>query len=381
MLNIDIENLSIIKDSNKEMLNYFNESYMNNLELIQSLKTELFELSVKIEEIEKTKALYSYKNDTKRNLFSPIIGDDVIKNDKQRILNEQLSDLYSAKEALNNRILNIEASLNTLQERLDKLRRANDSINILLDNSGYTSINEASLDTDGFEFIEEPIEITKQPTGYNILMLQEYQNSNIASNLNDNIKQQIINTNHKAEVLNWLLNSDISRAKLTLKEMLNSYGSILNDIDKIISSLNYNLDTKQPIWMMIDNLIMEYRDNHPESVIEANTEYPDYEMNIHPVITINLINILRELLNNVFKHSNANRITLRIYISSHIIDVYINDNGVGISSDYLLTSNWYSGLHRIHQIINLLDGNIKIQGDLISGTNVRFSFPISNVKH
>ncbi len=381
MLNIDIENLSIIKDSNDEMLNYFNESYIDNLELIQALKTELFELSIKIEEIEKTKALYSYKSDTKRNLFSPIINDDNITNNKQRIFDNQLLDLYSAKEALNKRILHIEDSLNILQERLDKLQRANSSINILLDSNGYSSINESALDNEGFEFVEEPSEVPPQHTGYNILMLQEYQNGNIASTLNNNIKQQIINNNHKAEVLNWLLNSDISRAKLTLKEMLNSYGNILSDIDKTIDSLNYNIDTKQPIWMMIDNLIMEYRDNHPECIIEANTEYPDYEMNIHPVITINLINILRELLNNTFKHSNANRITLHIYISSHIIDVYINDNGVGINSDYLLVSNWYSGLHRVHQIVDLLDGNIKIEGDLISGTNVRFSFPISNVKH
>ena len=86
--------------------------------------------------------------------------------------------------------------------------------------------------------------------------------------------------------------------------------------------------------------------------------------------------MLREIFDNIFKHSNANHVTSKVFISSRLIDVYVNDNGVGIPDDYLERSGYHSGLHKLHEVISQLDGKLQIQGDLISGTNVRFSFPI-----
>ena len=52
--------LNIIEEANARTLDYFNKTYVDNLELVQSLKTELFELEVQIETLEKTRELYSY---------------------------------------------------------------------------------------------------------------------------------------------------------------------------------------------------------------------------------------------------------------------------------------------------------------------------------
>jgi two-component system sensor histidine kinase DegS len=42
----------------------------------------------------------------------------------------------------------------------------------------------------------------------------------------------------------------------------------------------------------------------------------------------------------------------------------------------MTSSSWHSGLHRLHEIVHLFGGKVQIDGDIISGTNVRFSFPI-----
>lgn len=47
------ENLKTVRDSNQEMLDYFNGLYVAKLEQIQSLKTEQFELKIKIDELMK----------------------------------------------------------------------------------------------------------------------------------------------------------------------------------------------------------------------------------------------------------------------------------------------------------------------------------------
>lgn len=55
------ENLKTVRDSNQEILDYFNELYVEKLEQIQTLKTEQFELKIKIDELMKTLEVYSFK--------------------------------------------------------------------------------------------------------------------------------------------------------------------------------------------------------------------------------------------------------------------------------------------------------------------------------
>ena len=102
----------------------------------------------------------------------------------------------------------------------------------------------------------------------------------------------------------------------------------------------------------------------------------DASIEIPEIITISLIRILCECLDNVYKHANANRIDINIQILSDQISVHINDNGIGIDKNYSHTSPWNSGLHRIQELIYLLNGQLKIDGDIISGTDIRFSIPI-----
>ena len=65
------ENLKTVRDSNQEILDYFNELYVEKLEQIQTLKTEQFELKIKIDELMKTLEVYSFKNSAGHNVFSP----------------------------------------------------------------------------------------------------------------------------------------------------------------------------------------------------------------------------------------------------------------------------------------------------------------------
>ena len=207
-------------------------------------------------------------------------------------------------------------------------------------------------------------------------MLEDYEHYHVASALDQNVKQELITNLNKLDVLKWLLHSDTARAKITLTELQNSSNTILSSIDKILDRLNYNIDTKQPIWNQINKLIDSYRSAHPECLIDASCDCTEHDIQLPSVITFRLVDMIKEVFDNVFKHSNATNLTAKIVISSRLIDVYVHDNGVGIPEDYLERSNWSSGLHKLQETIYQLDGKLQITGDLISGTNVRFSFPI-----
>ena len=142
-------------------------------------------------------------------------------------------------------------------------------------------------------------------------------------------------------------------------------------------SLANEIDSEEPVWTLLENLMQTYKDEHTECAISFDIDCTDYAINISDIVATNLVYIIQEIMTNVFTHSNANKVVVKIYISSKLVDVYINDNGVGIDSNYSDNSPWYSGLHKIKEIIYLLNGTFKIDGDIESGTNVRFSFPLS----
>lgn len=370
-----LKNIEIIQAANKEMLDYFNKKFLSDLEDIQSLKTQSFEIDVKIEELEKTKEIYAFKSTSRRNVFSPIISDNT-EDERNKIIEAQIKDLGDVKATLGIKIKSLEASLHHLKKRLATLKEASDAIDAVMNDYNDELSAEGKDPLEGFEFVEDTAGENVTGHGYNILMQEAFNDTYISTLLEKHVKDGLIGLNHKLDLLSYLLTTDTARAKLTLNEVKQSSESILKQVDDIHNMLADNIDTSKPIWSLLDDFVMQIRDNHPECVIDASVECTDYEINLHPVFTINLIKLLSIFFDNIFKHSNANHIDFKISINQNVIDVLLVDNGVGIDPNYLNQSPWYSNLHKAHEVIYLLGGSLNISGDLLSGTKVRFSFPV-----
>lgn len=103
-------NLKIIKKANREMLDYFNDNFINELENIQNLKTQIFEVDVKIDELEKTKDIYAFKTSSKKSAFTPVVTDDS-GNIKGKIIDNQIKDLEEVRSSLDIKIRMLDGSL------------------------------------------------------------------------------------------------------------------------------------------------------------------------------------------------------------------------------------------------------------------------------
>ncbi len=370
-------NFNLICQANKEMLDYFNNSFLDNLEDIQQLKTQVFEIDIKIDELEKTKNIYAFKSSSRKSVFTPIITDDM-ENERSRLIDHQIKDLHSVKESLYDKITSLEYSIASVKKRLSLLNGAESALKEMSATIAPELLNNCSTSYDDgdFEFVQESTSNESSNHGYNILMQTAFDNTFFSTLIERNIRDGVENISHKLDMLPYLLSTDVNRAKLTIQELSQSSKKILESVDDITTKLNTKLDSSQPIWSILDEFVMQQRDKHQECLIDANIECNDYEINLHPVFTINLIKLLNIFFDNVYKHSNANSIDLRICLSKNKVDVSLVDNGVGIDSDYLTKSPWYSSLHKAHEIIYLLNGNLNITGDVISGTTIRFNFPV-----
>lgn len=375
MANDETNPIKIIEESNSKTLDYFNKTYVYNLELVQNLKTELFELKVQIETLEKTKDLYSYNTENRRNVFSPIANGQNNSMAKGKQIALQIKDLQDAKASLENRIADLEQDIIFYKEQVEMLSKAGKCIHKMLAEKKH--LDDGILEEENaIEYIETEEVESKAKHGYKMMMLEDYSCYNFARQLDQSVKQELIANQNKMDVLKWLLHSDLGRARVTLSELHNSSMDVLESLDAVLEQLNYTVDLKHPVSNQVEDLIDGFRKKHPECTIEAACECAEHELNLPSVITIRLLRMLREVFGNIFKHSNANTVTAKIFISNRLIDVFVNDNGVGIPEDYLDRSDWHSGLHRLHETIYQLDGKLDIQGDLISGTSVRFSFPV-----
>ena len=367
------ENLKTVRDSNQEMLDYFNGLYVAKLEQIQSLKTEQFELKIKIDELMKTLEVYSFKNSAGHNVFSPFSTTTTTQEEKAAQIEQELKELNASDAELTANIHSLQADADELKSRITLLHTATRKLDTFMDELADEFTKESTALEDD-ESTEENLPVINH--GFNILRLKKYDQDKLVQTLHTDILDQLDRTRHTLDSLSWLIKSDINRATVTLDELIERTISMKDSLNAILSELTGGIDTSVPIETLLRDTIFRYKDAYPECVIESDIDCPDASIEIPEIITISLIRILCECLDNVYKHANANRIDINIQILSDQISVHINDNGIGIDENYSHTSPWNSGLHRIQEIIYLLNGQLKIEGDIISGTDIRFSIPI-----
>lgn len=367
------DNLKTVRDSNQEMLDYFNGLYVAKLEQIQSLKTEQFELKIKIDELMKTLEVYSFKNSAGHNVFSPFSTTTTTQEEKAAQIEQELKELNASDAELTANIHSLQADADELKSRITLLHTATRKLDTFLDELADEFTKESTALEDD-ESTEENLPVINH--GFNILRLKKYDQDKLVQTLHTDILDQLDRTRHTLDSLSWLIKSDINRATVTLDELIERTISMKDSLNAILSGLTGGIDTSVPIETLLRDTIFRYKDTHPECVIESDIDCPDASIEIPEIITISLIRILCECLDNVYKHANANRVDINIQIYSDQISVHINDNGIGIDENYSHTSPWNSGLHRIQEIIYLLNGQLKIEGDIISGTDIRFSIPI-----
>lgn len=367
------ENLKTVRDSNQEMLDYFNGLYVAKLEQIQSLKTKQFELKIKIDELMKTLEVYSFKNSAGHNVFSPFSTTTTTQEEKAAQIEQELKELNASDAELTANIHSLQADADELKSRITLLHTATRKLDTFLDELTDEFTKESTALEDD-ESTEENLPVINH--GFNILRLKKYDQDKLVQTLHTDILDQLDRTRHTLDSLSWLIKSDINRATVTLDELIERTISMKDSLNAVLSGLTGDIDTSIPLETLLRDTIFRYKDTHPECVIESDIDCPDASIEIPEIIKISLIRILCECLDNVYKHANANRIDINIQILSDQISVHINDNGIGIDENYSHTSPWNSGLHRIQELIYLLNGQLKIDGDIISGTDIRFSIPV-----
>ena len=83
----------------------------------------------------------------------------------------------------------------------------------------------------------------------------------------------------------------------------------------------------------------------------------------------NLYLIFKESINNSIKHSKCKLITLEANLRNDVLEISLNDDGIGFDESLLSKGN---GLKNMESRAGQINGKIKIKSSLNTGTTIRF---------
>ena len=216
----NIKDIRSIMEANDEMLTYFNALYSEHLSELQSSKSRLFEINVKLDELVKTKSIYSLNSDYRKNLFSPI-NVEANENEKETEIRREIKTLTDERNALEDKIDQENQNIKAIETRLSKLSKAKQSIGSI---RGYLGLSEIDIIPDSTEpeeqITKESIPDSRKKHGKNILMMSTFDKTYTSTVLDKRIRAELSSNNHKLEVVREIIRTDPNRAKVTVDEVI-----------------------------------------------------------------------------------------------------------------------------------------------------------------
>lgn len=197
---------------------------------------------------------------------------------------------------------------------------------------------------------------------------EEKERSRIAGNLHDGIGSII-----SAAKMNFSTLHTLESDKAVFDKSMN----LLNDAAFALRTTAHNL---MPQMLLQEGLVAATKDfcervsNSQSLAIEyqAYGNFVPQEKNVELFV----YRIIQELVNNIIKHSEANRALVQLSRSNELLAITIEDNGKGIDRRAPGGGNNGTGLKNIEEKVRMLNGQLTVESSPGKGTQVYIEFDL-----
>ena len=95
-----------------------------------------------------------------------------------------------------------------------------------------------------------------------------------------------------------------------------------------------------------------------------------------PEIETAAYRIVQEALTNVARHARAQEATVRIWVKSHVLELEVEDHGVGFDAQPIQSSGSSAGLAGMRERAIILGGSLTIETSAGAGTRIAAELPL-----
>ncbi|MDI3508021.1 MAG: two-component system, NarL family, sensor histidine kinase DegS [Clostridiales bacterium] len=212
-----------------------------------------------------------------------------------------------------------------------------------------------------------------------IIMAQEEERQRLARDIHDGPAQSMSNLLLKAELCDRLLDTDVRAAHNELSELKNMIRNSLSEIRKVIFDLRpMSLDDLG----LIPTLVQYVEDFEKESGMTVDLKIKgNHTVALKSIVEVAVFRVIQEALNNVRKHSHAKNVLIYLEFLDKVLNIRINDDGVGFDSKAILKTEEREhaagfGLYSMKERVTLLNGKFDIITSPGEGTTIFASIPM-----
>lgn len=198
----------------------------------------------------------------------------------------------------------------------------------------------------------------------------------IASDLHDEVGSSLTRIALYSDASIRYLDKKTTESLEESKSYLNEIGTSSRELIASISDIVWAVN---PLNDYFENIILRLK-NYVSKILPLNSV--DYDINVNKEIETlcfsmefrrNFFLIMKEVLNNIVKHSKASYVIINLEKEKDRLKVVIFDNGIGFDTSKLSDGN---GLRNINTRIKTLNGTCEINSVIGEGTSIKFDMKI-----
>jgi signal transduction histidine kinase len=178
------------------------------------------------------------------------------------------------------------------------------------------------------EYLEERLSNSSRQTvlyRYDAEKARESERQRIAADFHDGPLQSFISFQMRLEIIRKLLTRDLTAATEELLQLQDLCKSQVNELRAFVRSMR-PVDVEGSLNATLRRVVEQFQ---KDSGIPATFVSAEFLEPSEPEISLELLQIVREALYNVQKHSSATRVAVSIAKSDTVLEILVEDNGNG----------------------------------------------------
>ena len=269
-------------------------------------------------------------------------------------------DLMKKQLEIDSIIKKLELFENRIQKNNELVSKADELLSRIEIMSDYMKL-DSSIDSESEDLFTKWI------------LFQENEKNRIARDIHDGPAQTIASLVIRSDIIRKLIEKDSPNTTIykEIEQLKFQLRSVIKEIRKIMYDLRPTSLDELGFSSSIHGLISKTEEdcNIKFSVsIDENSEIKNSNLKII------CFRIIQESLNNIIKHSKAEKAYVYVKISSDYIDMIVQDNGVGFDTKKINSVNSF-GLSSLKERVALVKGNVNLDSKFSKGPAINVKIP------
>ncbi|MGN8647391.1 sensor histidine kinase [Gracilibacillus sp. HCP3S3_G5_1] len=211
----------------------------------------------------------------------------------------------------------------------------------------------------------------KQEFGLKIIEAQEEERRRLSREMHDGPAQMLANIMLRSEIVDRTFKKgNVESAVMEMRNVRAMIRESLYEVRRIIYDLRPMALDDLGLIPTIKKYISTLEDQHPN----IRFKYHSSNERLHSHYEVALFRLIQEAIQNAIKHAEAEQIIVQLEITKKEAIATITDNGKGFEQSEKKEKSF--GIIGMHERVEILGGDIKINSKIGTGTKISIVIPI-----